>query len=1077
MSRLLILLFLTLHFSLYAQNTFVDSLKLELENATSYHDSARLSCDIVWHINYVDRPQTKYYSDLAMQYVDKFYDSIKIANCYDAGGHGYWSVNEYNEAKRHFKIAAEIAERNKYNVRAAWSYRNLAVLHKQMQAFQDGEQYAIKSLQYFRQLNNMQQIINIHYLLNVFYSEVYADSLINLLVSHTDTLNDEIHKMFNSISLSYLCQENDRRNEAVQYVMQAMALAEKNKHTKGILKAYYNIANYFTEHQKNYDVALMYYEKIEELIVKHELEGDWNGGFPYTGMGELYRLKGQDSLAIACFDLATQKNKENNQTHGLAYAYMKIGDLHFANGEMEQARDNFLKCEGVNCGCCTPLAFHNAFVKLGEVYERMGNENKALEYLDKSVNIAEISVSKNAKITALQAFGDYYKRKARFSEALNYYQRAYHLAVATMNIEGQQYSAEKMMDLLAQQEKYNEAFRYSIISKQLADSLNRMNTVQDLAKLETYFDFRNLQVKQELDQARNNEEIARHKSIRNFVLGGLLLLVVTTVFVYIEYRRKRKDNALLKAQKLSLEKMSKQVHEADQAKLQFFTNVSHEFRTPITLILGMIEKLRGDKCDDGFVDVLQRNAYKLLQLVNHLLDLRRIDVIGMELKVSKGDLNQFVQGLTGSYCELVDKKNLLLNIKKNHVFAEAYFDQGFIEKILTNLISNAIKYTDAGGEIKVVVQSKGVGYAQIDVVDTGIGIAESDLKNIYKRFYRVKENEKPGSGVGLALVKELVTLHKGEIEVTSKIGEGSCFSITIPVEKYRYSDNEISQDNIQMSEWSYIDGIDIPKENKDKSSLNHDKKIILLAEDNVDLRDYIAGIFKDNYQVLQAENGEVAIKLAFEHVPDIVISDVMMPKVSGFELIERLKKEYTTSHIPIVLLTAKNDIGSRMLGFDKGADDYIGKPFDSNLLMSRVENLLRNRNRVIEKFSKQFNLEPREVEIEDADHKFVQKAIDTIENHMSDPNLNVDLLALELGVSRTQLYRKLKALTDYSANQFIRIIRLKRAAQILKRGQNNIAEVMDATGFSNYSHFNNCFKEYFGDYPKEYALLCVNSVN
>jgi DNA-binding response OmpR family regulator len=287
----------------------------------------------------------------------------------------------------------------------------------------------------------------------------------------------------------------------------------------------------------------------------------------------------------------------------------------------------------------------------------------------------------------------------------------------------------------------------------------------------------------------------------------------------------------------------------------------------------------------------------------------------------------------------------------------------------------------------------------------------------------------------------------------------------------------MSNPEVESSNWNYADVLDIEGDNPDEKETSEpdpNSKTILIVEDNADLRKFIAGIFSKEYEVIEAQDGLEGYKKSRAYVPDIIVSDIMMPNMSGLQLVDKLRSDITTSHIPIVLLTAKNDITTHINSFEKGVDDFISKPFDSSILKSRVENLLRLRKQLVEKFSKQFQLQPREISIENADQQFIQKAIEIIEKNMSNPNLNVDLLAMELGVSRTQLYRKLNALTDYPPKHFIRIIRLKRAAQILQQGQNNIAEVMDATGFSNYSYFNNCFKDFFGKYPKDYAVARVS---
>ena len=583
-----------------------------------------------------------------------------------------------------------------------------------------------------------------------------------------------------------------------------------------------------------------------------------------------------------------------------------------------------------------------------------------------------------------------------------------------------------------------------------------------------------------MDNLQADKEIARQKLLRNFFFMGIIMLSILGFLIYLSYRRKKKDNRILNEQKEAIRKMSVKVHEADQAKLQFFTNISHELRTPLTIIIGVTEKLKAILNDSEFLPVVRKNAFKLLQLINHLLDLQKLDTSNMELNVSQGDLYDFIKGIASSFETIANQKNIIIRVTKEENDFTGFFDHNKLEKIVSNLVSNAVKYNTQNGAVEIsVAKDKKQGYVEIAIADTGVGIAEKELQNIFNRFYRVNENTPQGSGIGLALVKELVELHKGSVKVESVKNKRTVFTVLLPVEKYFYENSRIVSNKDYLPDTAnYTETIDAEEQpelteraNEKENDIN--KKSLLVVEDNADLRKFIIDIFTTEYQTIEANNGEQGVKLAIKHVPDIIISDIMMPKLSGIQMIEQIKNQETTSHIPVILLTAKNDISTQLSSFEKGADDYISKPFDSVVLKSRVENLLRLRKHLVEKFSKEFHLQPKEIHIEDADQKFLEKTIGFIEKYIADPNLNIDLLALELGVSRTQLYRKLKALTDYSANQFIRIIRLKRAAQILKHGQNNIAEVMDATGFSNYSHFNNCFKEYFGEYPKDYALLSV----
>ena len=474
---------------------------------------------------------------------------------------------------------------------------------------------------------------------------------------------------------------------------------------------------------------------------------------------------------------------------------------------------------------------------------------------------------------------------------------------------------------------------------------------------------------------------------------------------------------------------------------------------------------------------MDRNAKNLNKLISQLLDFRKLESGNLKLNLSEGDLILFINNIVNSFNDLASEKQVKLkfNTVKKQLFTA--FDPDTIEKILNNLLSNAFKFTDPGGVIIVnlslvfglddddfSVDEKEKQFIEITVRDTGRGIPEKNLNRIFQRFFQSDDEAKDsGTGIGLALVKELVNLHKGKIDVFSKSGKGTKFTVRIPYQQVTLrvagEKNWIEASNNDALPTKKTDG---------NSEENLHSNIMLIVEDNADVRQFIAAHFSLSFKIIEAGNGEIGWEKTLETIPDIIISDVIMPKVDGYELCKRIKNDERTSHIPVLLLTALHSRDNEMKGLTTGADDYITKPFDIALLQAKVENVLSIRESLKNKFSRNMVLEPTNIVITSPDERFLQRAIEVVEQNISNNELDIESFAGLVGISRMQLYRKLHALTDMTVKEFIRHIRLKRAVQMLLQKKMNVSEIAYAVGFNDLSHFRKCFKSEFGMSASEY---------
>jgi signal transduction histidine kinase/DNA-binding response OmpR family regulator len=557
---------------------------------------------------------------------------------------------------------------------------------------------------------------------------------------------------------------------------------------------------------------------------------------------------------------------------------------------------------------------------------------------------------------------------------------------------------------------------------------------------------------------------------RNVLIGGVVLVCIVAVIIYLLIRsRAKRTRELLEVEKL----LTGKLQEVDRLKSAFFANISHEFRTPLTLILAPLEEeLKKKNTAEGRegLMLIRRNAKRLLELVNQLLDLAKLEAGKMDLEVRKGDLKQLIDLLLQSFDALARKRDI--NFEKSVRLPEQlyWFDQDKIEKIISNVLLNAFKFTPAMGVVSVSICINKAGRRlHVLIKDTGPGIATADQEEIFSPFYQVKNSNviNEGTGLGLSLVKELVKLYGGTIEVSSEPGSGAIFTISIPIHKDEFpvrSLIEVSDEINIVKDYEHDESHSYAEESMQRDA---DKDIVLVVEDNLELRRYITNALGTLYNILTAADGSEALPLAFQHVPGLVLTDLMMPNTGGIELTRILKNDERTSHIPVILLTARSDSRDRLEGLKTGVDDYMTKPFSPEELLVRINNLIRQRKTLEQKFLRQLQpgTKPAALSIDD---KFLLKVSGIIESNLADDTFTVEALALEGGLSKMQLLRKMKALTGLSPNDYIKNYRLKRAAEMIGGNTDTISQIGYAVGFSDQSYFAKCFKKQFGVSPSAY---------
>ncbi len=511
--------------------------------------------------------------------------------------------------------------------------------------------------------------------------------------------------------------------------------------------------------------------------------------------------------------------------------------------------------------------------------------------------------------------------------------------------------------------------------------------------------------------------------------------------------------------------------ENNQAKLQFFTNISHEFRTPLTLMIGPLDDLsRTENLNFGIrktVLSVQDQAKRLLNLVNQLLDFQKAESDKLTLNARKSNIVSFSKEIFYSFRNEASRRNIKFQFNASSNQINLDFDEEKMTIVLYNLLSNAFKFSEKGGVIELTIQMiqfQNHPYCEIIVKDSGKGMTAAEMEKIFDRFYQVAKAEAgkfAGTGIGLAFTKDLVLLHNGEITVESEPQKGSTFRIVIPI----YS--ESSANLAPLKEEVFIEEFEEVEAGQDNLQLS-EKPIVLIVEDNLEVNDYLVSLFKDGYTVHTTFNGKQGLAQALESIPDVVISDVMMPEMNGYDLCHALKSSLQTSHIPVIILTAQSDSAAQIKGVNEGADVYLAKPFNPQVLLSHVRNVLESRKKLKELFTQRVSLGPNEVEITAFEGEFIKKVIANIEENITNSDFQTDALAEEMNMSRSTFYRKLKAITDMSGSEFIRFIKIQRSAQLLRSGEFTVKQIAYEVGFNDAKHFRKCFIKQYGMTPSDY---------
>lgn len=557
------------------------------------------------------------------------------------------------------------------------------------------------------------------------------------------------------------------------------------------------------------------------------------------------------------------------------------------------------------------------------------------------------------------------------------------------------------------------------------------------------------------------------------------VIICSIIWIAAKYKLNKQQKEF--KQKQTVLEIQKR-HEVDELKFKFFTNISHEFKTPITLILAPIEQLiKNEKDADNtkLLTMIRKNAINLLTMVNEILEFRKLDVSKVDLNLTHNDIIAFTKEICNSFTPLANQKGINFTFTSYFESLEVKFDYEKMKTVLTNLISNSFKYTEDGNINVNIGINESIEASEnkllIKVSDTGIGIEKKYQTKIFDRFVRIENNQKNivnGTGVGLHIANEYIKMHGGDILVESEVDKGATFTIILPIDntidtnKLIDSEQQIFLDEVSIENKHAINQTNIPN----RANL----PILMIVDDNEDLRTFVSDVFSNNYNIITAEDGCEAMNLVMDQLPDIILCDVMMPKMDGYELCKKIREDMRTSHIPIILISAKSSDQNKYLGLDAGADDYIEKPFNIDLLSLKITKIIEKQRKIQQSFHQKIEISPSKIEITSMDEKFVKKAVEVVELNIANADFLVEDLCKEMAMSRVYFYKKILALTGKTPSEFIRFIRLKRAAELLQKSQMFVNEVAYQVGFNDPKYFRKYFKDEFGLTPNEYKKKYIH---
>ena len=851
--------------------------------------------------------------------------------------------------------------------------------------------------------------------------------------------------------------------KAYNFLQQGIQYAEETGNKNSLGKLYYTAGQLFLKNHVNKDIALEYFQEAKNIFIEQNTYNYLN--WSKVSIGDWYFATGNDTLALLLYkrvsaELGSRDYSTQSQTnHRIGMVYKKRNNYDSALVYLQKSIDGM-------CLVCPEIQIHKTLIEAARLFLLTGDSAQAFNYLIRAKNIANKAKSGLEMVVSSEELAKYYQVIHKNDSALIELILAHNLAKELGLLQRIKTTAESLSQHYSSIGAYQASASYLKISNQMIDSLHSIEKSNEIAKLEMRFEIEKREEERKLEAQLLQSEIAKQKLIRNTSVAGAILFIVIGFVMLRAYRRKQKDNRLLSKQKTEIQEISKQLQESGKRKLDFFTNISHEIRTPLTLIKSPLERiLKSDENNNENAGQLQtalQNTNKLKELLNQILDLQKMDEKLLGLDLSDFELIAFCQEIVSSFEGYCYQSNCRLKFESNIGEAIVRFDQIRLRSIINNLVSNAFKYNNEGGLVQFKLELSD-SVINIVIEDNGIGISNEHLKRIGERYYQVEKPDASveGTGIGLAYVKELIQLMEGSIDFSSTENIGTTVSISLPCEVIKIQTEKPVSTEIKAREELFSELEEQLSDNTDGQSR------ILIIEDNFELRLFLRDLFAPSFQVLCAKDGQEGKDMALKHIPDLIISDIMMPGIKGNELCKVLKNDVNTSHITIILFTAKGAPESIVDGYDCGADDYIVKPFETDLLVKKVKNIIATGENARKQFS--FTDIDRSTSVySEFDKKFLKDCLSIIKNNLDNSRFTVEFLSEKMNMHRRTLLRKFNALTDKSPADLIRHSRMSKAADLIRNKKYRVNEVALMVGYEDTNRFSQAFKQFHGNPPSSY---------
>lgn len=803
--------------------------------------------------------------------------------------------------------------------------------------------------------------------------------------------------------------------EAIEYYLKATALFETISDDSGLTQALSNVGN-LENLMGNHEKAETY--ALQSLRIARKINQRSSIAYSNRLLGRIYRRQKKFDEAAKVYETAIGIYKELDAKRDLAETVLAKGNIFFEKEDFKNAVREYQRALRTNKLLFDSTNMAYSYAALGAGTFQLNLPHQAIRYFDSTRIVAKRIGLSLMVAESYDGLSSIYASIGNYQQAYDYHVLFTSLRDSLAQIENK--AAADELEARYQNEKKENAIR----------TLNAENEIKEL-------------------------QLQKQTSQRKYLIGLIILSLLLIVVIYNRYIIKQKA--------------TKKLEELDEIKSRFFANISHEFRTPLSLIIGplqqKIEAATTEK-DKEDLQLMKRNAERLHNLIDQLLDLSKIESGSMKLRVEEGDLVHLTKIVYASFSSVAEQKKIDYQHEIKEETIHGFYDRDKLEKILFNLLSNAFKFTPDNGRVSLSINKEN-DHAIITVNDSGPGIPDSKLASIFERFYQIDDSATRaagGTGVGLALSKELAEVHHGKLSVTSKEAGGCEFMLMLPLSRDVYKSDLIvaatEEPRVQTPAHYISEG--------DAREINDQLPVVMIAEDNHDMRTFIGDTLKSKFSIVAAADGIEAFDKIVTQVPDLVITDWMMPRMDGNTLCEKVKTHPATSHVPIIMLTAKADHESKLEGLETGADDYLTKPFDARELQVRVNNLIEQRKKLREVFRQQITLHPKDVSLRSPDAAFLAKVLTLLEEKYSDALFGVEEFTQEIGLSRMQLHRKLKALTGNSPGDFLRQFRLEKAKQLLKLPGIQVSEAAYQSGFNNLSNFTKAFKDFTGLTPSEF---------